>query len=149
MSEDQLNSLDSATHRLHSAIKAKNLELVSNIITEYRQSGGDVKKLLNHGIYDSWMGSSLCMAVRHWHTQHCACEDHFVNSNANPNPCGIFVAHPTTNAIVELLLENGADPLVKDYYDDNAIQLATMTGKYFSDPAPETLAVFRKFGYQC
>ena len=150
---------------LYDAVKRKELDDVKHIIKNYVEDGGDAPDLVNfflsdipreNGEYEPYpvdyflrnpglratflrhsrWGTSLLAAVRHWHADDCNCR-----SKPEPQSCGVFEKHPSTNEIVRFLLHNGADPEIDDYTEKDAFQLATLDGLLYSDPAPETLDV--------
>lgn len=136
---------ESLVERLHESIKKKDLEGVRAFLQSCGQMGINQKKLVNATVYSSWFGTSLSLAVRHWHITDCGCG--WVTERKAERCTTVVERNPNTNEIVRLLLENGADPLIKDYYELNALENAVSAKKLFSDPAPETLAVFKEFGF--
>lgn len=139
-----LAKFESLVEQLHELIKSKDLLRVRVFLQSSRVNGIQ-KELVNATVYSSWFGASLSLAVRHWHITDCGCG--WATETKSERCTTSVERNPNTNEIVRLLLVNGADPLIKDYYDLNALENAVSTEKLFSDPAPETLAVFKEFGY--
>lgn len=121
---------------IHDAIANDNFDELKRLI----QSTENIINLLNSTkLESSYFGTALHSAVRDWHTTKCQCTCRYPNDN-------ICLCKPTIDhclefhrsgqnyqegwlyqhrmKIVLLLLENGCNPYIKDYYQRTALDWA-------------------------
>lgn len=131
--------LERAAELLHYAIIMGMYELVQVAIIAYKEKHDDVRQLLEYPCEEFYLCTALQLAVRHHHKKGCGCYVAILN---NDKPCNDFIKHDNKAKIVGFLLENGADPNVRDSFGLTAAQFSVQPNLYFSDPVPELIPLF-------
>lgn len=119
----------------HNAIKNGQMFLINQILNQIPKEEW-VCFVNDNSVHDTYYATALHTAVRHIHLD-CNC---YHSSMCNDNSI-----MPNRVEIVKLLLDIGVDPLITNYYGDNALDHCICFNTLFSNPAHEAFHIIVKF----